>query len=177
MNNYKRCKLWINDVESSLGTTSENTITTFVPSVPTKSIGKIQIAIEISLPKNMSNYALIGFEYVPSEQNIDKTNITVCINKQSREFPNDTLAMKNDKVYFGISEEFGQSILDTVVETLNEMGGFSSGDIIFNIGSYSECGSSKSIFCKATKVILMLSQFDLLNMTESDIRNKLEEML
>ncbi|GFZ32151.1 hypothetical protein CSC2_26770 [Clostridium zeae] len=177
LKNYKKCRLWVNERDELLVTKAESIENKDIPSCAKKPIDIKQIALELSLPKNHSNYALIGFEYNPSNTNQSTTNIAVFINNEQLYYQSETLSDSHDKVLIGISEEYGQSILKSAVETLNDIGGFPSGEINFNVGAHAECGSSNAIFSQATRMILKLSQLDLINMTELEIQNKIESML
>lgn len=177
LNNYRKCRLWVNELGELSCTKAENVLEKTIPSSLTKSTGIAQIVFELSLPKNNSNYALVGFESRPNGNNQSTTKIAVLVSNKQLQHSKDTLAKPNDKVFIGISEEYGQSVLDSAVETIKEIGGFPSGEIAFNIGAYAECGSSKAIFAQATRVLLKLSQLDLLNMAESAIQSEIEAML
>lgn len=123
MNNYRKCTLWVNEIGELPHTRAESVIEKTIPSTLKRSTGIINMAVELFLPKNHSNYALVGFQYKPYESN----NITRIIVNQNNEhfyYPNETLAMPNDKVLIGISEEYGQSVLESAVETINNIGGF-----------------------------------------------------
>ena len=98
------------------------------------------------------------------------------VSKEELSYTSDLMSDSYDKVLVGISEEYGNSILDSAVETIIEMGGITPGDINFSIGSHAECGSSKVVFSQVTRILLKLSQYDLLNMTEIEIVNVLEAM-
>jgi len=174
---YKKCRLWINEIIDDRGAEVEKTIEKSLSAGNKKYGDKLKLAIELAFPKNNSNYAFIGFEYVPDELNKDITSVIVCLNNKSICYSKETLAKPNDKVFKGISEEYGNTILDTAIETINEMNCFSSGKIIFNIGAYAECGSSKAIFAQATKILLNISQLELMSMSDLVIQEKIESML
>lgn len=177
LNKYKKCRLWVNEIGELPYIEAKSTIEKYIPSSTKMSTGITQIAFELSLPKNNSNYALVGFECKPSDNNQNTTKLAVHICEEQLLYSKDTLAMPSDKVFIGISEEYGQSVFDSAVETLNEIGGLQSGEITLNIGAHAECGSSKAIFAQTTRVLMKLSQLDLLCMTEWAIQNEIESIL
>lgn len=177
LKNYKKCKLWINEIADNIEVQAEKIIEKNSPACNKECVDKMKIAIELALPKNHSNYAFVGFEYIPDNTLQDITIVTVCVNNKVICNPNETLAMPNDKVFLGISEEYGDSILDTAIQTISEMNSFPTGKIIFNIGAHAECGSSKAIFAKATELLLRISQLDLENMTNELIQEEIELLL
>lgn len=146
LSNFKECKLWVNEIGDLQYTKTTSAIEETVLTATSITTYINQMALELSLPKNKSNYAL-------------------------------TLAKPNDKVYLGISEVYGQSIIDSVVNTLNEIGGYSPGEIRLGFGAYAECGSSKAIFSQTARMLIKLAKLDILNMTEMDISSKIEFML
>lgn len=146
LSNYKKCRLWINELGNLPKEKEEKVSETVIPSNNKNHMINTIMAIEIILPRNASNYGLIGFEYIPNKENQSNTSVRVCFNNKLNEFKSDSLAIPNDKVFFGISEEYSQSILDSAVETISEIGGLPSGEIIFNLGAHAECGSSRAVF-------------------------------
>ncbi|MBU3133908.1 hypothetical protein KPL40_15875 [Clostridium gasigenes] len=177
LKNFKKCRLWINDTTHGIEIKLQNKVEKSIVANTTKSMDTIKVAIELALPKNASNYALIGFEYVPNKTVQNKTIVSVCLNNELRDYDNQTLAKIDDKVVMGICNEYGDSILESAIEYINSIGVFPPGEVIFNIGAHAECGSSRAIFEKATEIILMISQFDLENMTNEVIQKEIELLL
>jgi hypothetical protein len=173
---YRKCKLWVNETAGLPFTNAENVIEKDIPSSIKKTINIVQMALELSLPRDSSYYALVGFE-CKSDNNQRNTKITVSMSKEMLNYSSETLSGSYDKVFTGVSEEYGQSVLESAVETINELGGLSLAEIHFNTGAHAECGSSKAIFAQVTKMLLKLSQVDLLNLTETEIQNAIESML
>ena len=173
LNNYRKCRLWINEIGELIYTKAINVIERTIPSSGIKLTGIDQIAFELSLPKNNSNYALVGFEFRPDYNNQDTTKITLPVSSAQMRCSMIVLSKPNDRVFIGISEEYGQDVMDSAVKVLNDIG-FPPGEIILNLGAYAECGSSKIIFAQTTRILLKLVKLDLLNMTEVEIQNKVE---
>jgi hypothetical protein len=171
----RKCKLWVNETAGLPLANSENVIEKDIVSSINKSNDIVQMALELSLSRDSSYYALVGFE-CKSDNNQKYTKITVSMSKENLTYSSETLSASYDKVFTGISEEYGQSVLDSAVETINELGGLSSGEITFNVGAHAECGSSNAIFAQTTKLLLKLAKLDLLNMTEDKIQNEIESM-
>lgn len=92
-------------------------------------------------------------------------------------YPNSPLATSRDRVHFGITEEYAQSILDGALELINEIGGFPTGKLVFEIGAHSEAGSSKAIFFRATKALIEISQLDLINLSDEFLQKEIEAVL
>jgi hypothetical protein len=176
LNNYRKCRLWLNETIDLPLIKSEHMIENFVPSSMKKATGINQIALELSLPRNSSYYALVGFECRASNNNQGNTKVTVLMSKEKSNYSSETLSDSYDKVFMGISEEYGQSVLDSAVETINEIGGLPFEEINFNVGAHAECGSSKVIFAQVTRILIKLCQADLLNMTEAEIKVSVKDV-
>lgn len=173
---YRKCKLWVNEIVGLPFTNTENIIEKDIPSSIKKTTDIVQMALELSLPRDSSYYALVGFE-CKAFNNQSNPKITVSMSKEKLNYSSETLSGSYDRIFKGISEEYGQSVLDSAVETINELGGFSSGEIHFNTGAHAECGSSKAIFAQTTRILIKLGKLDLLNMTEEEIRKEIELLL
>lgn len=176
MTKHKQCRLWVNDYDFPGSKEVGKIIGKSITSSLQKGNVITQIAIEVSLPRNASNYALVGFEFIPGESR-KVTDVSVHVASEQVTCPHDTIALTKKSVFSGISEEFAQSVLDSAIETINEIGGFSPGKLIFNIGAYSESGSSIMIFKLATKALIKISQLDIENMSDALLQNELEILL
>ncbi|NOU72974.1 hypothetical protein GC098_16360 [Paenibacillus sp. LMG 31458] len=172
---YKKCRLWINDYVFPERKDVGKIIDKSIPASMQKRDVARMIAIEVSLPRNMSNYALVGFEFIPDTAG-NVTEVSVFVSSEQTTYSYDNLALSNN-VFSGIPDEFAQSVLESAIETIKQIGGFSPGKLIFNIGAFSDSGSSIMIFRLATSALIKISQFDIENMSDNLLQDELETFL
>ncbi len=127
-----------------------------------------KICIELSFLRHASNYALLGFEYLPSDDNYLEVDISYS-DKNSEKYINDHLFGAETK-YCGLPKEYVAPIFEEVKKKFDN-NYMLSGKIIFNISANCEIGSSEMIFRKATQMLLNIF-FD--NITDE---NEIKKML
>ncbi|MDQ0875948.1 hypothetical protein QFZ77_004607 [Paenibacillus sp. V4I3] len=172
---YKKCRLWVDDYGFPGSKDVGKIIDKNIPSSMLKRDVASKNVIEVSLPRNTSNYALVGFEFMPDLAG-NMTEVSVHVSSEQTTYSNETLAISNN-VFSGIPDEFALSVLESAIEAINEIGGFSPGRLIFNIGAYSDSGSSIMIFRLATSALIKISQFDIENMSDDLLQAELETLL
>ncbi|QVK16926.1 hypothetical protein KHQ81_08435 [Mycoplasmatota bacterium] len=155
---YKLARLWINDFRN------RQLIFNKIKQTKVKAnlfdLQKSQIVCEVKLPRNSSYYALLGCNFVPDSTGYLTVNIYYSEEKNIEVFKDSLLNNINEVVLFGIKEEYVNSIL-SYFENLEKDIIIPSGIINFNIGAYSEIGSSNILFTQLTEVLMALITKDL----------------
>ncbi|WP_027624770.1 hypothetical protein [Clostridium lundense] len=153
---YKKGRLWIND----LPVINYNVVELIEEKFKANTFecqGK-SIALEIALPRNSSNYALLGATYIPDESGF--LNVEVKISSLEDDEFKGNIASTVDKVICGIPKEYGEAILEYIRNNINDFK-VPSGKLVFEIGAHGLVGSSKAIFSLLAKVIIELVVYNL----------------
>lgn len=110
-----------------------------------------KICIEYSLPKHISNYALLGVRYVSHNEN----HLEIIVKKPriKEKFNTEIECLDEDDKYKGLLKEYEEEIIKEVANVLNSK---IKGKIIFEISAYCETGSSKKSFKVAVNILLNL---------------------
>ncbi len=174
--NLKKCRVWLNEFPLTEGKTLE-----VLNSVQETSNCKIRnnrkITVELFIAPRY--YAILGVEYIYKETN--NFEIRVNITEDSGKIITDTLSLPSDKVHFGISNEYAQTILNTSIEITKKLNNIPSGVFVFNFGGYSDYGSNQVIFSKVASILtkLIICNQDNIEIEElkNIIRNELEKPL
>ena len=114
----------------------------------------LQVALELSLHRHTSSYALLGFEYVP----VKGTNsLMVCIkysNKNEINYLSKIRSITSCKyIYRGLDKQFLPAITDSIIDFGKEIR-LPAGYLKFDIAANCEIGSSPLIFGIMTKMLL-----------------------
>ena len=131
-----------------------------------------KFAIELIYPRNSSNYALLGGQYISDKSRVLKTEIHIC-DLETYNY-NDTIAFESDNVFCGIPKEYANAVSEYMTNNADNLK-LPSGKIIFNVGAYGEAGSSKFIFSTATKILFKLLVLDFKNTAPQNIENVIFE--
>ena len=119
---------------------------------PNENIGSSKLmAVEVCLPKNASNYAMLGLKYESCEES--KIVIDV-FDFETVEFP-ENLGIKPDKIQLGLPEDYVDGIFQGFEKTLNK-GLMRKGRYRFFIGAHGEVGSSVNIFDYTCRILMRL---------------------
>ncbi len=160
----RKGRLWINNLPKIEYTTID-VLKAKIKAEGSTNLVNTQIALELLLPNEVSNYALLGADFTPNDS--DLLTIEVCISKNDDLILSDTIAKPYEEVHVGIPREYAQTIIDTVQKTLNDSVEVPSGILRFNCGAHGYIGSSQAIFSKVTRIILVL-------ITCSEVQNSCE---
>jgi len=107
-----------------------------------------QVALEVYLHKNASNYALLGLEYIPDTS--ESLDIEVqYINENEVRYESE-LSKFNSYRYLGLPEEYVDLVIQEIRDNTNICGGTVKVPIAVNC----EVGSSPFIFSNITKILL-----------------------
>lgn len=119
---------------------------------PNENIGSSKLmAVEVCLPKNASNYAMLGVKYESCEES--KIVIDV-FDFDTMEFP-ESLGVKPDNIQLGLPEDYVDGIFKGFEKILNN-GLLTKGRYRFFIGAHGEVGSSVNIFDYTCRVLMRL---------------------
>ena len=108
-----------------------------------------QIVLELSIPRNVSNYGMLGLKYQATHT---YANISINVNHYEEDIYEEAMTIQPDIVHKGIQEEYVYGILNGIEK--NKL--LKSGLYDFNMGAHSEVGSSENIFEIMTTVLLKL---------------------
>ncbi|MFA9379376.1 MAG: hypothetical protein ACERKZ_21920 [Lachnotalea sp.] len=112
-----------------------------------------KLAVEFLLPKNISNYAMLGLIY--EANNILQTEIKIDISDyEEGEFENN-IAMKPDYIHKGIPEDYVEGIEESIAN-INERNLLPKGSYEFCVGAHGEVGSSEMSFMLTCNILLNL---------------------
>ncbi|MBD5544714.1 MAG: hypothetical protein HDR01_10885 [Lachnospiraceae bacterium] len=114
----------------------------------------LQVALELSLHKHISSYALLGFDYVPAK---NTNNLIVSI-KYSDENEINYLSKirsvaSSKYIYRGLDEHLLPAVVDSIIDFGKE-NPLPAGYLKFDIAANCEIGSSSLIFGIITKMLL-----------------------
>lgn len=162
---HEKIRVWINDLPKA----NYNATNIKYFSLPANTYyDDKKFAVELIYPRNSSNYALLGGQYISDESGVLKTEIHIC-DLETHTY-NDTIAFKSDNVFCGIPEEYANAVSEYMTKNADNLK-LPSGKIIFNVGAYGEVGSSKFIFSIATKILFKLLVLDFQNTALPNIEN------
>ena len=107
------------------------------------------------LPKNMSNYALLGASYTSAPT--DNLNVLIEVNADDGPVVEDHIAFRNDIIRSGIPAFYAKKIKDFFLEKSEDkiLGG---GELRINIGAHAEIGSSGAIFKVVCQILTELCE-------------------
>jgi hypothetical protein len=166
LGSQQKGRLWVNEcpeMKSKIIDIMERSIN----GVGGISYGGKSIVLELLLPRNASNYALLGATYTPSDSN--ELNVKINVGISDDEVLKDNLAFKSDEVHIGIPAEYASMILDSAVDTLKDFK-ISAGTLSFNTGAHGYTGSSKMIFSRVTKILVKLIFKDIIKLSEEELK-------
>lgn len=129
-----------------------------------KNIGSSKLmVVEVCLPKNASNYAMLGVNY----EGCDESKIVVDVfDFDTEEFPN-SLGIKPDNIQLGLPEDYVIGVFKGFEKMLNS-GILQKGKYRFFIGAHGEVGSSVNVFDYTCRVLMRL-------LIENDISTNIVE--
>jgi hypothetical protein len=149
----KKGRLWINEMPNLREEIIDVIETTIEVSNRQQWEEKAVILELLLAPREISNYALLGVMYLPTNNEI--LNIKVNVSSFKGKILVDNIALSTDEVHLGIPKDYATSIINLVKEKVLEFQ-FPAGDLVFNVGAHGYVGSSKLIFSIITKVLMGL---------------------
>lgn len=127
------------------------------------------IVVEIQLPKNNSNYGLLGTKY---RSNQDIADIVVDVSEYETEQYIDNIAIKPDIVHKGIPNDYINGIIRNIEKNKELL--LKCGKYEFCYGAHGEVGSSEKIFYLLTGIVLeLISEQDINKESVEKIINKM----
>jgi len=171
---HRRGRVWTDEMPNI----SYDVIQQLHSFIEIKSNSKIRatnLALELSLPRGASNYALVGFRYVPTKNKV--VEIKVNVSSNTGEIINDTTASQIDQVHVGMPLEYANVVLNTARSVIQEINDYPSGILEFNLGAHALIGSSQVIFSKITSIIIKLLCKNPSIMSSEEIKNEIFQLL
>lgn len=114
----------------------------------------VKVALELSLHRHISSYALLGFTYTPvnnSQSLIVRMN---CFNEDRTNYLSQIRTGESRKyISSGLDNYLIEVILDEIIDFSKERY-FPAGDLNFNVAANCEISSSPQIFKMITKILL-----------------------
>lgn len=163
----KRIKLWLDELPN-LKNVSSNTFSERIDLNSGQQKDFKKLCIELSFLRHASNYALLGFEYIPHNGSYLEVDILFS-DKNTEKYLSNHLFGSETK-YCGLAKEYVAAIFDEI-KTFSKNNCMASGKIIFKVAANCEIGSSELIFRKATQMLLKIF---INNITDE---NEIKEML
>lgn len=150
LDNGLRSNIWVNEVPM-VNDADLDAILSEKDTV--RKTGKKRIIIELFIPRDHNNYALLGLEFVPNAEQSLTYKISIN-NKEGTEY-NNSIALSYDQVTWGILDEYKQGIINSMNKYLNNKS-LTNGIINYNISAHAEMGSSQLMFEKVSDILLSL---------------------
>jgi len=163
---HQKGRLWINDFPE-IKIKTIDTIQKTVEGVEDISKCSKSVVLELLLPRNASNYALLGVTYTPL--NSKKLDIVINVGTADDVVLKDNIAFTSDEVHIGIPAEYALTIIDSAVDTLKDLE-FPSGILFFDVAAHGHVGSSKMIFSRVTKMLVKIISKNVLELSESELK-------
>jgi hypothetical protein len=137
---------------------------------------RIQICCELALlPRDSSNYGLLGINYAPS---IIGRQIEYYISYSPRLHGvlNDNLALKSDQVYKGITKAYAMAIAESM-DALKDEFPIPAGTYLFDISAQAAIGSSRAVFSTLTCVLIRVLSLNPLVLSEDMVKQTIVDEL
>lgn len=116
----------------------------------------LRVALELSLHKHISSYALLGFNYVPAK---NTKNLRISIEYSSENKINYSSEIRPTTsckyIYKGLDKQFLSAVIDSIND-FNKETNLPAGYLRFDIAANCEIGSSSLIFGAITKILLTI---------------------
>ncbi len=112
-----------------------------------------KLIIELFIPRDHNNYALLGIDFVATNEK--KVIAKININNQNQTKYNDAIALSIDTVTYGIIDEYKEGIINSIHKHVKSQT-LPSGIITYNISAHAEIGSSQKMFELVSDILLSL---------------------
>ena len=110
-----------------------------------------QIVVELKIPRNISNYGMLGMRY---QNDLNTAHVLINISKYDGEIYEKSISIKPDIVHKGIPEDYVNGIIRSFEK--NKGNQLKCGRYEFNVGAHGEVGSSEKIFNILTNIVLKI---------------------
>jgi hypothetical protein len=112
-------------------------------------------AVELLIPTGpRAMYGLLGGVLSPSGSN--KMHIQVNVSRESGLPLVDSLASSLDKVSIGLPKEYVPGLVNGIFKATRQIGGLSSGKVLFNCAAHGYVGSSELIFMHLSSIVIKI---------------------
>ena len=146
---------WVNELPKlKVGSCSERIVE--IKKVNEAIKNTLQIALELSLHRHISSYALLGFTYTPTMNGQSLIIIINYTNKRGENYLSQIRVGESRKyIYSGIDDFLMQAILDEIINFSKE-NNLPAGELNFKVAANCEVSSSPLIFKVITKILLSI---------------------
>lgn len=170
---HRKGRLWINEIPDNTTFIGDTTVTDDIKTSSKNSWDKKSVVLELCLPRNNSNYALLGVEYHP-KINDGKIEVQIEASEKENVIYEDSIAMFV-KIHIGILPEYAEAIRETLCNYLTQNDFVPSGKLIIRIGAHCEVGSSRKLFSILTEAVMTLLSKDLTQIQNDNIQKLVKE--
>lgn len=133
-----------------------------------------QLCCELSLlPRHVSNYGLLGFEFVPESGSVCSFEIFYS-NRPGKVFPDSLMPPHVDQVHVCVMEEYAEAIAESLEEGSKDLK-IPTGKYSFITSAHGVVGSSRAIFKILTAILLLLANANKQPWNEDTIRTIVAE--
>jgi len=116
----------------------------------------VQIALELSLHRHISSYALLGFTFTPAKNGQSLIIRINCSNENRKNYLSQIRTGESSKyIYSGLDDYLIESISDEIINFSKEKY-LPAGDLSFSVAANCEVSSSPLIFKMITKILLSI---------------------
>jgi hypothetical protein len=170
---YRKGRIWLNS-HPNIQYDTATILQTKIFEVTDEQWVKKTTCLEMLLPINVSNYGLLGIEFIP--QPTDYIELSVYVGKDNEQLFIDSLAQLNDNVYVGLPKQYAETIFKLAQEILQQRI-LPPGKLKINVAAHAEIGSSRFIFSLITRIIFKIVVYEITTLVKEDIeRIVVEEM-
>lgn len=170
---HRKGRLWVNEIPNNTTFIGDTITTDEIKTSCKNSWARKSVVLELCLPRNNSNYALLGVEYYPIT-NDGKIEVQIESSEKENIIYEDSMEMFV-KTHIGIFPEYAESIRETLYNYLNKYECVPSGKLIIRVGAQSEGGSSRKLFSIMAEAVITLLSKDLTHIEKDDIQKLVKE--
>lgn len=162
---HSRARVWLKDkpriIYPALDIITLDMITKDIQTGLAYKPGRRQTALEIIIPVGPRVcYGLLGAEFIPN--NFGKLSVEVRVSTENESIFPSSIADEFDTVKIGLPEEYSQSVIDGIVNSLNNqiIQTLGSGVIKIEQAAHGEISSSKKMFRNIAATVIQLLLLD-----------------
>jgi hypothetical protein len=149
--NGVRVKIWVDDIPLQQNIIVKTISKKYSDALVCFDSNK-NLAVELCLPKNCSNYAMLGVIYTAKSQ---EANVRIGLSDYEAKEYLENIALKSDCVHEGIPEYYLGAI-EKSIDNFYERKLLHNGLYEFSVGAHGEVGSSEMIFMVTANILLEL---------------------
>lgn len=113
----------------------------------------LQVALELSLHKDVSGYAMLGFDYVPTKNSKALTVKVSYYDENDISYLSHLRPNLSKYMHTGIDKSLSEAIINKIIDVSKESA-LPAGELNFKVASNCDVSSSPKIFGIITKILL-----------------------